>query len=949
MSMPLRSDTPSRADIESALAQVSNALHTSLGPTTTQTCDHTYFSAGNAEPNILSGAKHISVRNIQTLKDMVAEGLAGNLIDDKTYIMERVIQLAAELPLYSKAGIGLTNRFLTKLWNDLDHPPLSDLGPELKYRNADGSNNNPLYPWLGAAGRPYARTVRPEKMQPIARPDPGVVFDSIMTRKTFKPHPNKISSVLFYLASIIVHDLFRTGHRDHNSTSTSSYLDLAPLYGSNQEEQDMMRTFKDGKIKPDTFSEKRLHGSPPGVCVLAIMFNRFHNYTVEQLALINENGRFTEPSEPWKLDQYVKYDNDLFQTGRLVTCGLYINIILKARILIEYDYSCSCFQDYVRTILNLNRTNSPWSLDPRSKDGKCLFNGGAAEGVGNQVSAEFNLLYRWHSSLSLQDEKWSEDLFRQMFPGKNSADVTTDDLIKAMGGWVKNLPLDPAKRSFAKLQRCSDGKYKDDQLAALFVEGVEDCAGAFGANHVPTVLRAVEILGIKQARAWNLASLNEFRRHFKLAPHKTFEDINPDPLVAEQLKRLYGHPDHVELYPGITVEKAKETVKPGSGMCTNFTISRAILSDAVALVRGDRFYTVDYTPKHLTNFGFSLVDYDLNVDYGCVFHKLILLALPHNFRQDSIYAHYPMVVPAENHAVLSELGHAGDYSFEKPVSTPGLITVSSFVTCRSILENKVDFKVIWGEGVEIMMRDATAGISYGIDPMLSPECPRNAISKSLRETALNQAKWEQEVRKFFEHITLKLLHQNSYRIAGETEVDIVKDISNLAQVHFTSRVFSLPLKTEENPGGLFVETELYFLMAVVFATIFYDPDPVKSFSLRQAARNVVQKLGKLVELKVRFVEKTGPLQDVLDMFYRHDTLSEYGVAMIRGLLQRGIPAKQLVWTHILPAAAAMVANQSQLFCQCLDYYLSAEGVVHLPEINRLSKANTVEADETILH
>lgn len=42
-------------------------------------------------------------------------------------------------------------------------------------------------------------------MQTVALPDPGVVFDSLMARKDFKEHPNKISSMLFYLASIIIH------------------------------------------------------------------------------------------------------------------------------------------------------------------------------------------------------------------------------------------------------------------------------------------------------------------------------------------------------------------------------------------------------------------------------------------------------------------------------------------------------------------------------------------------------------------------------------------------------------------------------------------------------------------------------------------------------------------------------------------------------------------------
>lgn len=94
-----------------------------------------------------------------------------------------------------------------------------------------------------------------------------------------------------------------------------------------------MRTFEDGKIKPDCFAEERLLAFPPSCGVMLIMLNRFHNYVVEQLALINENGRFTKPSN--KLSghaskaAWTKYDNDLFQTGRLITCGLYINITVS--------------------------------------------------------------------------------------------------------------------------------------------------------------------------------------------------------------------------------------------------------------------------------------------------------------------------------------------------------------------------------------------------------------------------------------------------------------------------------------------------------------------------------------------------------------------------------------------------------------------------------------------
>lgn len=157
---------------------------------------------------------------------------------------------------------------------------------------------------------------------------------------------------------MIIHDLFQTDHRDFSNSQTSSYLDLSILYGDTAEDQNAIRTFKDGKLKPDCFSESRLLGFPPGCGVLLILLNRFHNFAVEQLAVINENGRFSKPrdnlDEDMETKAWAKYDHDLFNTGRLVTCGLYINITLF---------------DYLRTIVNLNRSNTTWTLDPRAKMG----------------------------------------------------------------------------------------------------------------------------------------------------------------------------------------------------------------------------------------------------------------------------------------------------------------------------------------------------------------------------------------------------------------------------------------------------------------------------------------------------------------------------------------------------------------------------------------------------
>lgn len=216
-------------------------------------------------------------------------------------------------------------------------------------------------------------------------------------------------------------------------------------------------------------------------------------------------------------------------------------------------------------------------------------------------------VYRWHSAISKKDAEWTEQRFAQLFKGKRPEDVTMQELFTELGKLKMKIPNDPLQRQFAGLTR-NDAtlKYDDDALVKILMESIEDVGGAFGANKVPKAMRGIEILGIIQSRKWEVATLNEFRSYVGLTKHETFEDINPDPQVATKLRRLYGHPDYVELYPGLVSEKAKPAMSPGSGLCVNFTISYAILSDAVSLVRGDRFYTLDYTPKNLTNWGYVL-------------------------------------------------------------------------------------------------------------------------------------------------------------------------------------------------------------------------------------------------------------------------------------------------------------------------------------------------------
>ena len=91
------------------------------------------------------------------------------------------------------------------------------------------------------------------------------------------------------------------------------------------------------------------------------------------------------------------------------------------------------------------------------------------------------------------------------------------------------------------------GKFDDSQLAAEMARVMEDSICQFGAQNVPKVFKGIEILGILQARKWEVATLNEFRELFGLERHKHFEDINEDKGITNALRDLYEDPDMVEL------------------------------------------------------------------------------------------------------------------------------------------------------------------------------------------------------------------------------------------------------------------------------------------------------------------------------------------------------------------------------------------------------------------
>ncbi|KAK2025349.1 linoleate diol synthase [Colletotrichum zoysiae] len=704
--------------------------------------------------------------------------IVGSLISSRSLDVSTFLVLAVYLTN------DLINHQVREKYDKMLHPPLTYLGDAFQYRTADGSFNSALNPHLGQAGAPYAKTV-PSKTAPLgAQPDPEVLFDRLMARQgDGRQSQSGLSSMLLYHATIIIHDIFRTNDHDKNISDSSSYLDLSPLYGYTEE---MVRKVRDdryrlGLLKPDTFAEDRLLRQPPGVCIMLVMYNRYHNYVARQLLRINENGRFSVPEiysgtqlvalikehlpdrddhgvsapldsevellcdqyenlskDVWPLDvpkppekqdtetpeqtalreaaekkkqdfesqpsygdfanvrdqlnrkleekgqrleneslellksfekkcedfrmawqaAWDKQDDDLFNTARLITQGMYVNISIH---------------DYLRALMGFHQFNTDFTLDPR----KDFDQKKTTRGIGNQVTVEFNLLYRFHCAIPRRDEKYVKEYMKAVLGIEDPDHLSLPEFLKAsasekqkaikpkepwqvtfgipndpdtkttlgsedghstersrngsdsgisMDGTGVDIDISKAKKATAVADHSvANSKhfarneitnlFDDQQMLNELTTAMDESLSNFGPRNVPKCLKPVEMMGIMQARNF-----------FELPVHTTFE----------------SSPDKIELYPGIFCKSdANMGLDPGPDESSS-ALWAAIFSDAITLVRSDRFYPLDWNTQSLTAWGMKEVTPDIEACKSSVFHRLIQRAfpgwLPPNTKQNAIYA-----------------------------------------------------------------------------------------------------------------------------------------------------------------------------------------------------------------------------------------------------------------------------------------------------------------------
>ena len=112
-------------------------------------------------------------------------------------------------------------------------------------------------------------------------------------------------------------------------------------------------------------------------------------------------------------------------------------------------------------------------------------------------------------------------------------------------------------------------------------------------------LAATDVLRIRER---GVPRYNDFRRLFHLKPAETFEELTDNPVWAEELRRVYGDVERVDLMVGLYAEPLPK------GFGFSDTAFRVFILMASRRLKSDRFFTSDYNAETYTQAGLDWID-----------------------------------------------------------------------------------------------------------------------------------------------------------------------------------------------------------------------------------------------------------------------------------------------------------------------------------------------------
>ncbi|MGH3071396.1 MAG: peroxidase family protein [Gaiellaceae bacterium] len=493
-------------------------------------------------------------------------------------------------------------------------------------RSPDGSYTDTESPAMGMIGARFGRNVPlertyPEELPGLMEPSPRVVSRELLTRDAFKP-----ATIVNVLAGawlqFEVHDWFSHGknlpeqpfeldladddpwperpmriertrndpYPDSNGgattwvTADSHWWDGSQIYGSEpaisaalrEGEGGRMRLDPDGQLPRDLDERVDLTGVAGnfwlGLALLHTLFTKEHNAIAARLA---------EEHPDWT-------DDRLFDKARLITAALMakIHTVEWTPAIIAHPTTTYAMRANWYGILGkrLGKRSSNEVLGgiPGSPTDH--------HGVPYSLTEEFVAVYRMHPLLP------DDFTFRS---------IATDEVLQERT--FRELGVDQVR------ERLDEVGFVD----ALYSFGIAH-PGAITLHNFPRFLQelrkpdgtvvdlaAIDVLRIRER---GVPRYNDFRRLFHLKPAETFEELTDNPEWAEELRRVYGDVERVDLMVGLYAEPLPK------GFGFSDTAFRVFILMASRRLKSDRFFTSDYNAETYTQTGLDWIDETSMID-----------------------------------------------------------------------------------------------------------------------------------------------------------------------------------------------------------------------------------------------------------------------------------------------------------------------------------------------
>ena len=438
------------------------------------------------------------------------------------------------------------------------------------------------------------------------------------------------------------------------------------------------------------------------------------------------------------------------------------------------------------------------------------------------------------------------------------------------------------------------------------------------------------------------------------APSK-FTDINSDKEIANILERLYAHPDMVELYPGLMIEDAKPVRSTGCGICPWYSVGRAILSDAITLVRSDRFNTIDYTASNLTAWGYNEVQQDYGTLGGSMFYKLIQRGLPGWFPYNSLNVMQPMYTKMANTGIAESLKTIQLYTTDDPKPSRPVVVLSKHDDCKAVLQDHKTFVVPWLPAINDLFPGEKDLSWY----MLSGDGPRNYANRKMSEKILYGAMPNllPTVKKFMEHWGRVRIDKAGFKMAQDLyAIDILRDVAIPLNARLLADLFYFDLRTDdENPKGSLSYADVYKHLLNIRVWGANNNDPGQAWNRRrwaqESAKVIINTTKPLVQ-EVVSEKNTSGLFAYLSSFMspsrshsskiKKGSLRSLGRKLVQGYIANGATVEQTIdnlwfwrcWNSCYhgmatPHCPCIHASSLQLtisrkFAECMEFFLRPE-------------------------